>query len=114
MTKQEIVSFIKEERKKQKLSQKELAYKADIKRYQQILEIEQGIVDVGIATFIKVVRALGYELLITNPYDKIPVDTGPLFIVDFSKVESDITEPEKIFAKFKQKTVPLPFKRKTS
>ena len=116
MTKEEIGLFVLKERKKQKLSQKGLADKADLARYQQIMEIETASVNYGIDVLIKVVNALNFEIIINDPgweerVNKEVNDTVSLF--DFSKVESIKPEPEeKVVGKLKNKIVSLPFKRK--
>lgn len=70
MNKEQIGSFILDQRKQQKLSQKQLAERAGFTRYQQVLEIEKGQFDYGINVLTKVIKALGYELSFV-PIDKV-------------------------------------------
>lgn len=73
MTKLEIGTFVLNERKKQSLSQKKLAEKVGIKRYQQILEIEKGQFDFGVDILIRVINALGYKLAFIEPSKEQPI-----------------------------------------
>lgn len=111
MNKKEIGLFIKNERKKQGLSQKDLAVKANLDWYQNILDIEKGETDYGVGRLIKVAEALGFVILFNGvpakSSDQIEtervervfalktsnrkvIDSG--FKMDFSKVESAIEE----------------------
>lgn len=89
MDKQQIGSFVLTERKKQKLSQKDLAEKAGFSRYQQILEIEKAQFDYGVEVLSKVMKGLGLEIRFVPPDQSEsspspPPDTG---FFDFRKVE---------------------------
>lgn len=95
MTKEQIGSFVLNERKKQGLSQKALAEKAGFSRYQQILEIEKNQFDYGVDVLIKVLNALGRVLVINDPtwetrvnaeVNEPDVQTSAT-IFDFSKAE---------------------------
>jgi transcriptional regulator with XRE-family HTH domain len=67
MTREEIGLIILAARKRQGLSQKELAKKCGISRYQQILEIEKAQFDYSISMLIKIVSGLGLELRLHDP-----------------------------------------------
>jgi transcriptional regulator with XRE-family HTH domain len=90
MNKQDIGLFIKTERTKQELSQKALAEKAGLTRYQQIIEIESCSVNYGVDSLIKVLNALGYVPRFKLIDNKEPV----AMLYDFSKIESAVEEPE--------------------
>lgn len=62
MNKVELGNFVKEERLRQLLSQKELASKAGLARRQQIIEIENSQYAYSIDVLIKVINALGYDI----------------------------------------------------
>lgn len=90
MNKEQIGSFIMGERKKQGLSQKALAAKAGMSRYQQIIEIEKCQYDYSVVALIKVLTALGFDLTFVQPDQSVP-PAEPVIIVDsfdFSKVEA--------------------------
>ena len=136
MTKEEIGAFILNERKKQKLSQKTLAEKAGLSRWQQVLEIEKCQFNFSIESLIKIVKALGLKVVIHNvdlndgwksipddvisPVQPEPNATASFVIFDFSKTESAKEEingfitPNVIFKKGYEKInkVIIPFKRK--
>jgi transcriptional regulator with XRE-family HTH domain len=88
MNKEQIGSFIYNERKKQQLSQKALAEKAGITRYQQIIEIEKAQYDYGIDVLIKVTRALGFGVSLNPPLNEVRLVCNNGMNFDFSKVES--------------------------
>lgn len=130
MNTEQIGSFVLDERRKQKLSQKALAEKAGLSRYQQILEIEKAQFDYGTEVLIKVITALGYKLAFVNPTWEQPSNEGettevdePIVpvsngVFDFSKAKAATEEdnPDKIVIK-KSKAKPnpdSPFKRKRS
>lgn len=85
MTKEEIGQLIKRERLDQKLSQKKLAELAGLKRYQQIMEIENSEHDYGFDALWKVLQALGITIILNS--QKANEDAS-LNVYDFSKVES--------------------------
>ncbi len=90
MNKQEIGNAILTERKKQKLSQKALAEKIGLTRYQSILEIENGTFNYGIDVLIKVINALGIILNLIIPFSEETEEsnaTTSFKVFDFSKVE---------------------------
>jgi transcriptional regulator with XRE-family HTH domain len=92
MTKEQIGSFVLDERKKQKLSQQALADKADFSRYQQILEIEKGSFDYGVDKLISVMNALNVTLVFTGTGQdvlKYPLTTDDMvpILFDFSKAQ---------------------------
>lgn len=111
MNKEQIGSFILDERKRQGLSQKALAEKAGLTRYQQILEIEKNQFDYGVEVLIKVLNALGRILAIVDPTWEArvnaeatdpPIVQNPTTIFDFSKAESAKEEEEQPIEKKKQ------------
>jgi transcriptional regulator with XRE-family HTH domain len=97
MTKEQLGSFIKNERELQNLTQVNLAKKAGLSRRQVIIEIEQAKIQYPIDVLIKVAGALGFEvnfkrILADRPVTKEPIneplkkDTAS--IIDFSKIPS--------------------------
>ncbi len=112
MNKEQIGSFILEERKRQNLSQQQLAEKAGFNRRQQITEIEKSQFDYGIEVLIKVLNALGYKPAfeqIESVTTKTITNVTSTFNFDFSKAEPAQDEETKIIKKEK---VTQPFKRK--
>ncbi len=93
MNKTEICQFVLSTRLKQDLSQSQLAYSIR-KRRQAIIEIEKGIVDFRIATFLSVVDALGCEIKI------VPKDQSHIF--DFSKIKPVLVKHMGPFPKIKK------------
>lgn len=98
MNKEQIGSFVLNERKAQGLSQKALAEKAGLTRYQQILEIEKNQFDYGIEVLIKVLNALGVTIVLNGSGQSVQrAEPKPSPTFDFSKAEAakeddDITE----------------------
>jgi transcriptional regulator with XRE-family HTH domain len=121
MTKEQIGSFVKDERKRQKLSQQALADKAGFPRYQQILEIEKAQFDYGIDVLIKVMNGLGLEIrflqpgqFVTVPLDTVVTSEDKPLLFDFKKTKAATEEdnPDKPVKTHKKvKKVDLPFKR---
>lgn len=107
MNKEQIGAFIKAERNKLGLSQKQFAKKAGITRYQQILEIEKAQFDYGINNLINLLNTLGYIIEIILPEDSRK--TFPVRLVcknteyDFSKTKPAEEELNLVPAKEKIK-----------
>lgn len=62
MTKQDIGNRVRQSRQAQGFTQKELAAKAGLSRYQHIIEIENAQYNYGIDTLLKVLEALDITL----------------------------------------------------
>lgn len=87
MNKEQIGLFVRNERKKQKLSQVQLAEKAGLSRYQQVLEIEKAQFNYGVDGLIMVLNALKIPFPLVNDSEVIITkDSKELF--DFTNVES--------------------------
>jgi transcriptional regulator with XRE-family HTH domain len=89
MNSKQLGEFVKEERLRQQMTQKDLADKLQRKRRQAVIEVEQDQCDYGISVLIGILAALGYELV---PHR---IGLQPLTSFDFSKIES-ATEPLEI------------------
>jgi DNA-binding XRE family transcriptional regulator len=60
-----ICEMLKEERKKAKMTQTQLAERADMKK-EVISRIENGKIDVQLSTFLRVIEGLGLQLKLVN------------------------------------------------
>jgi transcriptional regulator with XRE-family HTH domain len=118
MTKEQIGSFVLDERKRQGLSQKALAAKVGLTRYQQILEIEKNQFDYGVDVLIKVLNALGVTIALNGTSQSVqkeqPASAPTIF--DFSKAQPAKEEEQQVVDKKSQpkKTPTAVFKRKRS
>ena len=111
MTREEIGQFILAARKRQKLSQKELAKRAGITRYQQILEIEKAQFEYSFTMLNKVITGLGLEVVINDPtwekrvnaeVNDPPKKLNGHRVYDFSKVNSLKEENKNVNRKIKK------------
>ncbi len=84
MTKQQIGELVKHERILRNLTQKELAAKAGLSRYQAILEIENASKNYQIENLLCVLSVLKVQVLPEYIEEDKPI-TG---IIDFGKVKS--------------------------
>lgn len=115
MTKQQIGDFIKKERIAQNLTQRELADKIEYRR-QVLIEIENSQCDYGIGIVIKIIEALGYQLVPTIKSTELPAAKLASYLnfksIEPAKEENDPNlqdkKKDRIFAqsnrKHKQKT----------
>jgi len=114
MNKQEIGAFILNERKNQKLSQKALAEKAGIGRWQQVLEIEKAQFNYSVDSLLKVANALGLNIVVLSNnhvevkdgWKSIPDEFGPNpYFESKTEVTPDNARPDVII-----QIMPKPYK----
>lgn len=111
MTQQQLGEFIKQQRLLQNLTQNELASKIGCRR-QVVLEIENCQCNYGIDIIIKVLAALGYQLVPTPLSTELPkYERNVLFNFSSIKVADVADDPylqdrkrDRIFAQSKRKT----------
>lgn len=103
MTRKQLGEFIKQQRILQNMSQKDLSEKIDCRR-QLVIEVEANQYDTGIGIYIKMLEALGFQLMPTISSTELPkLDRDILF--NFITIKPAQPEDDPLLQQVKKKRI---------